>query len=77
MIGRVCLFVLRDGCAVSSGSFESHFSEYSAFVHLCFSGVLLHLNFLVNVEHLQIPDGPASCQQSRIPIWPPRKPPAP
>ena len=30
---------------------NSRISEYSAFVHLCFSGVLLHLNFLVNVEH--------------------------
>ena len=52
MIGRGCLSVLRDGYVVSFGSL-SCISEYSAIMHLCFSGALLRLNFLVNVEHHQ------------------------
>ena len=50
MIGRGCLSVLRDGYVVSFDSL-SCISEYSAIMHLCFSGALLRLNFLVNVEH--------------------------
>ena len=45
MIGRGCLSVLRDGYVVSFGSL-SCISEYSAIMHLCFSGALALSQFL-------------------------------